>query len=169
VYPDGTQKPPGDAAEGLAARRVPLVKVAMQPSVDLSLYSLAALRFAIPPAEGQSGRGFTVALYETRKFHKDRLIDSRTDATVADDAVRAEKATDAVKLSKGHTYTAILFGDPLPQTPGPYSAPQYPGTQMMYPQQPGQPYPQQGLPYPARPGFPTPSGYPTPYPPPPEE
>jgi hypothetical protein len=167
VYPDGAQKPPGDA-DSQDIRRVPILKALLQPSVDLSLYSLDALRFTIPAAEQQAGRGFTVAVYETRKFHKDKLIDSRTDLSVASDVVRADKATSALKLSKGHTYTVLLFGDPLPATPSPYSPPQYPGTQMNYP--PGQGYPQQGQ-YPQQPGqpyppgqFPPRPGFATPYP-----
>jgi hypothetical protein len=173
VYPDGTQKAPGDA-ESTAVRRVPVVKALMQPSVDVRLYSLGALRFTIPATEQESGRGFTVALYETRKYHKDRLIDWHTDVAADGDVVRADKATDSLKLSKGHAYTVILFGDALPATPGPYSGPQYPGTQMQYPpgQNPGQPGqlgqpfpPQPGQPYPPpRPGFPTPTPYPTPSP-----
>jgi hypothetical protein len=178
AFPDGAQKPPGDA-DSPDARRVPILKALLQPSVDLALYSLGALRFTIPSGEQESGRGFTVALYETRKFHKDRLIDSRGDLAVDGDVVRALKATGELKLWKGHTYTALLFGDPLPATPSPYSPPQYPGTQMNYPPgqmqpngqqypQPGQPYPPQPGQFPPRPGFATPFPTPSPFAPPPE-
>jgi hypothetical protein len=170
IYPDGTQKPPGDA-DAEQARRVPVVDVLLDPSVDVALYSLGAFSFSIPKTEQEEDRGFTVALYETRKFHKDSLIDSQVDATVDGGVVRAAHAKDAHKLSAGHSYTVILFGDPLPQTPSPYSPPQYPGSQMQYspqvPQQPQVPGQQQPfftpIPFPGQPGQPG-YGAPTPYP-----
>jgi hypothetical protein len=186
IYPDGTQKPPGDA-DGEESHRVPVVKVVVDPSVDVSLYSLGAFVFTIPKLEQKEGRAFTVALYETRKNRKDRFVDAQLDATSDDlGAVRAQNAKDAHTLSKGHTYTVILFGDPLPETPSPYSPQQYPNTQLHYspqipqPQMPGFPttpganpfatpypgqpgYPGQPTPYPGQPGYPYP-GQPTPYP-----
>ncbi len=106
---------------------MPVVDILLEPSFDLPLYSLGAFAIGIPPGDDLPGRGFTVALYETRKYHKDRLIDDRLDATSAKGVVRADKAKDAIELSKGHEYTLILFGDQLPSTPSPYSPAQYPG------------------------------------------
>jgi len=174
IYPDGTQKPPGDE-DSNDERRAPLLKVVLDPSVDVALPSLGAFVFTIPQSEDKEERGYTVALYETRKFHKDRFIDAQLDATSDDGVVRALHAKEAHKLLKGHLYTVILFGDPLPQTPGPYSPPQYPGAPMQYNPQPQQPgyTPQPGMPqqpglqpqpgFPQQPGFVTPTPYPTPF------
>ncbi len=126
IYPDGTQKPPGDF-DSEFTRRVPILDVLVMPSTTLKLYSLAALGFVIPSAEQTGSRGFTVALYETRKFHKDRLIEDRVDAQVVNGIVRATNSKDALELSKGHEYTAILFADALAATPSAYSPPNYPG------------------------------------------
>ncbi|MBV9646267.1 MAG: hypothetical protein JO043_02260 [Candidatus Eremiobacteraeota bacterium] len=146
IYPDGAQKPPGDS-ESPQSRRVPVIKVVIDPTVDVHLYSLAAFRFTIPQSEEEQDRGFTVALYETRKYHKDRFIDAQLDAKSQDGVVRAVGAKDAHTLSKDHLYTVILFGDALPQTPSPYSPPQYPGT-TTYPQNPqNSQYPPNQQPY----------------------
>jgi hypothetical protein len=126
IYPDGTQKPPGDF-ESDFTRRVPVVDILLKPSVNLKLYSLAALGVQIPSSENTASRGFTVALYETRKFHKDREMEYHVDAQVSDGVVRATSAKDALDLAKGHEYTIILFGDPLAATPSAYSPPNYPG------------------------------------------
>ncbi|MEO6991855.1 MAG: hypothetical protein ABI346_02840 [Candidatus Baltobacteraceae bacterium] len=172
IYPDGAQKPPGDP-ENLEGRRVPLAIALMQPSVDLSLYSLDAIHFSVPESERTDKRGFTIALYETRKHHKDREITSRVDVTAADDGdIAVRGAKDAIQLKKGHAYTAILFADPPAQTPAPVApAPAYPPsspTPYGYQQQqyPGQmPYGQPGQPgqpvYPGQPGYPQVT--PTPY------
>ncbi len=176
IYPDGTQKAPGDY-DSAFTRRVPVVDILLEPSFDLPLYSLGAFAIGIPPGDDLPGRGFTVALYETRKYHKDRLIDDRLDATSVKGVVRADKAKDAIELSKGHEYTLILFGDQLPSTPSPYSPAQYPGAPGFgQPAQlPGTPgtVPQAGYgrpggapPLPGQPGYPSPTPYPfaTPYP-----
>jgi hypothetical protein len=126
IYPDGTQKPPGDFDSSFT-RRVPIVDVLLKPSVTLKLYSLAALGIQIPSAEDTASRGFTIALYETRRYHKDRLMEDHVDAQIGSGVVRATNSKDALELSKGHEYTAILFGDPLAATPSPYSPPGYPG------------------------------------------
>ncbi len=163
VYPDGTQKPPGDF-DSAFTRRVPIVDILFTPSVDLKLYSLAALGIQIPSAEDTPSRGFTVALYETRKFHKDRQVEYHVDAQVSKSVVRATSAKDALSLSKGHEYTLILFGDALAATPSPYSPPGYPGMPGFGQSQNGNaPTMQQPGSGPARPGA-TPLSPPTPYP-----
>lgn len=170
IYPDGAQKAPGDY-DSEQSHRVPVVRLVIDPSVDVNLYSLGAFAFTIPKVEQEEERGFSVALYETRKNHKDNMLDSQLDATSdTSGVVDANNAKDPHTLSAGHTYTVILFGDPLPATPSPYSPPQYPGAPVQYQQNPQQqpPFGQQqpGLgqqPYPPRPGVTSPAFTPPPF------
>jgi len=160
IYPDGTQKPPGDF-ESEFTRRVPIVDILFKPSVDLKLYSLAALGVQVPSSEITASRGFTIALYETRKFHKDREMEYHVDAQVSDGVVRATSAKDALDLAKGREYTVILFGDPLAATPSAYSPPNYPGMQGFgQSQQPGNAPTMQGPGGAPRPGATPPTPYP---------
>jgi hypothetical protein len=171
IYPDGTQKAPGDY-DSEQSHRVAVVKLVIDPSVDVNIYSLGAFAFTIPKAEQEEERGFSVALYETRKYHKDNMLDSQLDAA-SDSAgvVAANNAKDHHTLSAGHSYTVILFGDALPATPSPYSPPQYPGAPVQYPQQQQQAQPpfgqqQPGLgqqPFPPRPGTTSPAFTPPPF------
>jgi hypothetical protein len=152
-------------------KRSAIVRGFVQPSSDLPIYGLGAIRFTLPATELLPKRGFTVAVYEAGKHNHDHLVAYDTDASVANSVV-SSALSDPLVLKKGIGYLLLLYGDESPATPVPAQvAPGYPTpgnnpfptpTGNGYPgNPPGYPY---GTPTPYSPyGVPTPFSTPTPF------
>jgi len=117
AYPDSspTLPPPTDASPN----RTAIVRILIRPSVALPLYGLAALTIGVPPDEATPRRGFSIAVFEQLKHHKERLVTVVTTATATNGVVSATTARDPLTIPAGHGYSFILYGDDLPPTPAP--------------------------------------------------
>ena len=128
IYPDDAPGAPTPIPTGEVQtfyKRIPLVRGYVQPSSDLSLYGLAAVRFTLPTSELTPKRGFTIALFENGKHHHDRLLGFDTDPALSNGVV-ASTLTDPVVLKKGVGYLLLIYGDDTGPTPAPVAS-GYPG------------------------------------------
>jgi hypothetical protein len=127
-YPDDAPAAPTPQPTGNVqnfAKRVALVRGSLMSRTDLKLYSLAAARFTIPTAEQTKGRGFTIALYESLKKRKSKLLVWDTNATLTGNVVGLPTENDPITLKRNVGYFFILYGDdvtPLPTPQGSYPA-----------------------------------------------
>ncbi len=122
IYPDSVPAAPTPEPTGNVqtyAEREAVVRGYVLPQTDVKLYSLAAARFKIPAAEHPEGRDFTIALFESRKHKKWKLIAYNPEATLDGDIVSADSAAGPITLKKKTGYAFILYGDDLAPTPGP--------------------------------------------------
>jgi hypothetical protein len=127
VYPDDAPAAPTPIPTGevqVFIKRIPIVRGYVLPQTDLSLFGLGAVRFTVPTGEVSPKRGFTIAIYQEAKHHKDRLIAYDTDPTVSG-SVLASSLADPIVLKKNAGYLLMLYGDDTGATPVPV-APGYP-------------------------------------------
>jgi len=129
IYPEDVPAAPTPQPTGNVqayAHRTPLVRGWIFSRVPLTLYSLAAARFTIPTQEQTKGRGYTIALFESLKHRKTRLIAWDAAAVVADNSISAASvATEPIPLKKSMGYYFVLYGDdlgPLPTPTGSFPA-----------------------------------------------
>lgn len=125
IYPEDvpdapTPKPTGNV-QSFAKRRA-IVRAYIMPHVAVTLYALGAVHFKIPPEETTSGRGFTVALFESGKHRKNRVLAWSPDATLGNGFVSATAAGEPIVLKKNVGYFTVLYGDELLPTPGPITS-----------------------------------------------
>jgi hypothetical protein len=165
VYPDDAPAAPTPIPTGevqVFIKRVPIIRGYVLPQTDISLFGLGAVRFTVPTTEIAPKRGFTIAIYQEAKHHKDRLIAYDTDAP-ASGSVLASSLSDPIVLKKNAGYLPMLYGDDLGAPPAqvapgypqpgnnPFPAPtgsgnppnSYGQPAPCQPQQPGYPQPQQ--------------------------
>ena len=143
IYPDDAPPAPTPLPTGEVqtfVHRTPIVRGYVLVSTDVPLYGLGAVHFTLPLTEITPKRGFTIALYESGKHRKSRLMNSDTDPIVADGVVYSGQM-DPVVLKKGRGYLLMIYGDD--EGPAPASVPL-------------------GYPSPGNNPFPAPSGYPQP-------
>lgn len=123
IYPEDVPAAPTPQPTGNVqayAHRTPLVRGWLLSRVPLTLYSLAAARFTIPTQEQTKGRGYTIALFESQKHRKYRLIAWDPAAVVADNSISAASvATEPIPLKKNVGYYFVLYGDDLGPAPTP--------------------------------------------------
>lgn len=122
IYPDDAPSPPTPQPSGNVQtfiKRTPLVRGYLSAGQDVALYGLGAVRFSIPPAETTAQRGFTVAIFEAGKKHRDKLVAYDAQATQSDGVVASSLANDPLTLKKNTGYLLMLYGDELPATPAP--------------------------------------------------
>jgi len=127
VYPDDAPAAPTPIPTGevqVFIKRVAIVRGYVLPATDISLFGLGAVRFTVPTAEIAPKRGFTIAIYQEGKHHKDRLIAYDTDPSVSG-SVLASALADPVILKKNAGYLLMLYGDDLGAPPA-QVAPGYP-------------------------------------------
>jgi hypothetical protein len=125
AYPDDAPAAPTPVPTGNVqtfVKRTAIVRGYVMPSEDITLYGLGAVRFTIPTTEQLPGRGFTVAVYQSGKHHKDKLLDSDTDAAVSNDTIASGHADTPLVLKKDTGYLLMLYGDEGPPTPAPVQA-----------------------------------------------
>jgi hypothetical protein len=143
AYPDDAPAAPTPEPTGNVqtfVKRTPLVRGYVMPSKDVTLYGLAAIRFTIPSTEETPQRGFTVAVFQSGKKHREKLMDSDTAPTLANDVIASNRTDAPIVLKKDTGYLLMLYGDEAPSTPAPVQA---------------------GYPTPGNNPFPAPSGYAT--------
>jgi hypothetical protein len=122
IYPEDatdapTPKPTGNVQT--YAKRRALVRGYLMPHVNLTLYSLAAVRFRIPVEEATSGRGYTIAMFESGKRRRNRVMAWSPDATLSGGSISAPNIGEPLALKKNVGYFVMLYGDELPPTPAP--------------------------------------------------
>jgi len=129
IYPEHAPAAPTPQPTGNVqsyAQRTPLVRGWILSRTPLTLYSLAAVRFTIPPSEQTKGRGYTISLFQSLKHRKNRLIASDPSAVLAADAISAATvATEPISLKKNVGYFFVLYGDyngPAPAPTGSFPA-----------------------------------------------
>jgi len=80
----------------------------------------AAVRFTIPAQEQTKARGYTIALFESLKHGKTRLLAWDPVAALAENAVSPATAARApIALKKNVGYYFVLYGDDLGPVPTP--------------------------------------------------
>jgi hypothetical protein len=123
VYPDGAPAAPTPAPSGdvqTFTKRTPIVRGYLMPETDLTIAGPAAVHFTIPKSEeSPSPRGFTIAIFESGKKNKGRILGYDTNATLDNDTVTSTIAEPAVTFKKNQGYEVILYGDEQPATPPP--------------------------------------------------
>lgn len=122
IFPEDAPAAPTPAATGNVqnyAERPAVVRGYMMPAVDIKLYSLAAAVFKLPADQRPEDRGFTIALFESHKHKKWKLLAWTPEATLDDDTVSAADATEPLVLRKKTGYVFVLYGDDLEPTPAP--------------------------------------------------
>ena len=123
IYPEDAPAAPTPQPTGSVQsypHRAPLVRGWILSRVPVTLYSLAAARFTIPTQEQTKGRGYTIALFESQKHKKNRLIAWDPAAVVADRSISAASvATEPIPLKKNVGYYFVLYGDDLGPVPTP--------------------------------------------------
>jgi len=158
IYPDDAPDAPTPAPTGEVqtfVKRSAIVRGYLMPAQDITLYGLGAVRFKIPSTEQAPERGFTVAIFQSGKRHHDKLIDSDTEAKLADDNVASDRSDATIVLKKATGYLLMLYGDEAPPTPAP--------VQQGYPTPENNPFPvpsTYGTPIPGSPGYPGQATYP---------
>jgi len=125
IYPEDapdapTPKPTGNVQS--YAKRHAIVRGYLMPHVNLTLYALGAVRFKIPSEEATSGRGYTVALFESGKHRRNRVLAWSPDATLGAGFISATAVGEAIVLKKNVGYFVVLYGDELMPTPGPVTS-----------------------------------------------
>jgi hypothetical protein len=145
TYPDNSPELPATA--GLAPRRA-LVRGYLLLQRDATVAGPGAFEFILPPAERPAGRAFTIAVYESLKRGKLKLLVQDPDAALAGERVRgAATSAGPLLLHRGRGYVALLYAADVAPVAGQTPVPQYG-------QQPGAFTPQPGQ---ASPGAPTPA------------
>jgi hypothetical protein len=122
VYPESAPEEPTPDPTGSVEtflKRDPLVRGYLQSQVTVPLYGLGAVRFTIPVEEQTEGRGFTVALFESQKKHRQHLVAFDASAVLQDDVISSSLTSPALTLKKGVGYILVLYADELAATPGP--------------------------------------------------
>ena len=158
IYPEDAPVAPTPQPTGNVqsyAHRTPLVRGWIISRVPVTLYSLAAVRFTTPNSELTKNRGFTIALFESLKHRKNKLVASDPAAVLADGVISASNvAPEPISLKKNVGYSFVLYGDdvgpvptptgsfppannPLLGSPGPGGAPNPGGTINLVPVTPG--------------------------------
>jgi hypothetical protein len=125
IYPEDvpdapTPKPTGNV-QSYAKRRA-IVRGYVMPRVNLTLYALGAVRFKIPPEEAVTGRGYTIALFESGKHRRNRVLAWSPDATLGNGFISATAPSEPIVLRKNVGYFTVLYGDELIPTPGPVTS-----------------------------------------------
>jgi len=168
VYPDDAPAPPSPEPSGDVQtffKRTPIVRGYINAPADLTIAGASALHFTITKSEQLTGRGFTIAIYQTGKRHHERLLADDSNAVLSNNIVGATE-DDPLVLKKDQGYLLMLYGDEVPATPGPYPSagnnplPLPSGYTTALPGQPGQPQPGQQPPQ-VPPGYATPIPQPT--------
>jgi hypothetical protein len=131
IFPEDAPAAPTPAATGNVqsyAERPPVIRGYIMPATDLKLYSLAAASFKLPSDQAPEGREFTIALFESEKHRKWKLLGWTPDATLEDGVVSASDATEPLLLHKKMGYVFVLYGDDLEPTPAPRGSYPPPGS-----------------------------------------
>ncbi len=146
TYPDNAPELPATA--GLAPRRA-LVRGYLVLQRDVTVLGPGAFEFVLPPAERPAGRAFTIAVYESLKHGKLKLLAQDPDAALAAERVRGAAASEGpMLLHRGRGYVAILYASDVAPLTGQTQAPQFGQPQGGFTPPPGQ----------ASPGAPAPVG-----------
>lgn len=118
TFPDGA--PELTAAAGSAPRRA-LVKGYVVAQRDLAVRGPSAFEFILPPNERTGDRGFTIAVYESLKRNRLKLIAQDPGGVLAGERVRsgADPSAAPLLLHRGRGYIAILYASDLVPTPAP--------------------------------------------------
>ena len=171
VYPDDAPAPPSPEPSGDVQtffKRTAIVRGYIESPADITVAGASALHFTITKSEQLTGRGFTIAIYQTGKKHHERLLADDSNAVLSNNIVGASE-NDPLVLKKDQGYLLMLYGDEVPATPGPYPSagnnplPLPSGYTTAVPGQPGAPgqYPPGQQPPTVPPGYATPIPQPT--------
>ncbi|MBC5811336.1 MAG: hypothetical protein GIW95_10885, partial [Candidatus Eremiobacteraeota bacterium] len=115
-----TPKPTGNVQA--FNQRKAIVRGYLLSQTELTLYSLAGVRFRVPADEQTSSRGFVIAISESRKRKKEVPVAFSSETSVSDGAILAS-GSDPIKLKKNTGYSFVLYGDELPPTAAPTGYP----------------------------------------------
>jgi hypothetical protein len=123
TYPENAPELPATA--GVAPRRA-LVRGYLILQRDLSISGPAAFEFILPPSERTAERAFTIAVYESLKRGKLKLVAQDPSGTLAGESVRgsASGSEAPLLLHRGRGYVALLYAADLPAavpSPGGYA------------------------------------------------
>jgi hypothetical protein len=90
---------------------------------DLTVRGPAAFEFILPPSERATERAFTIAVYESLKRSKLKLVAQDPGGVLDGDRVRggSQGSEAPLLLRRGRGYTAILYAAEVPPTPPPGS------------------------------------------------
>lgn len=118
TYPDGAPELPSTA--GFAPRRA-LAKGYLVVQRDLTVRGPAAFEFILPPSERTTERAFTIAVYESLKRNKLKLVAQDPGGVLDGERVRggSQGSEAPLLLRRGRGYTAILYAADTPPTPAP--------------------------------------------------
>jgi hypothetical protein len=122
IFPEDAPAAPTPAATGNVqsyAERPAIIRGYIMSPVDIKLYSLAAIVFKLPADQRPEDRGFSIALFESHKHRKWKVLGWTPDATLDDETVSAADATDPIVLHKKTGYAFVLYGDDLEPTAAP--------------------------------------------------
>jgi hypothetical protein len=128
IYPDDAPIAPTPAPTGNVqtyGKRIALARGWVDSAVDIKLYSLAAAQFTIPASEQTKNRGFTIALFESEKHRRSRVLAWDASATLAGNVVSVMNENDPITLRRNVGYFFVLYGDDMGPVPTPQGS--YPG------------------------------------------